>query len=496
MARLLVFRGETLERELDLVQLPIKIGRASTNDLVLEDPVKSVSREHAEIRLEDDTFVLVDRQSENGIWVGGKRLASVALDAETVATIGPFRLRVERSPVATTATLEPTSIGSVAGIRQPEPVKPPAPTPPAPARASTAPKRSTSPPTPQQKRLYVGAAALVAVGLLIVAGLLVRSSQVQQPSDAIAGLITAAAQQMNQGACADALAQNIQPGLDKDPSNADLLRLKQLAEECVTQAAQPVDPVPAPVVSPTEAALASARELLAQGLCDQGLVQQIAAILTTEPDNQSAIALKAEAEKCATPTPVGPPPTARPVQRPPALAKRVAPEEGGLEPLANEPEADYQARLTAMRKRYDDAVAAAGRGPGRSVITAFEGIARDATPRYLKVADMLAEARREYRATALHVMAEARELASKERWNDALQRFGQAKDIDPSISIDAETAKINETKTAAGRTACTRARQAMTYAPADAPALYRRVIELLPSSDPCHVEAKQRVGDK
>ena len=74
MAKLVVLRGDTIDRKVDLGQLPARIGRGPNNAVVLQDPMKGVSREHAEIRLIDGRYVLVDLGSENGIWVAGRRV--------------------------------------------------------------------------------------------------------------------------------------------------------------------------------------------------------------------------------------------------------------------------------------------------------------------------------------------------------------------------------------------------------------------------------------
>ena len=80
MAKLVVLRGDTVDRKVDLVQLPARIGRGPNNAVVLQDPMKGVSREHAEIRLVDGRYLLVDLGSENGIWVAGRRVPEVVLD--------------------------------------------------------------------------------------------------------------------------------------------------------------------------------------------------------------------------------------------------------------------------------------------------------------------------------------------------------------------------------------------------------------------------------
>ena len=95
MAKLLIYRGQTPHAEVELPTATVRIGRNAQNDIVLEDPSKGVSRTHAEIRFEGGHHVLVDRESQNGIWVSGSRVSSVVLAPHVVASVGPFRLMIE-----------------------------------------------------------------------------------------------------------------------------------------------------------------------------------------------------------------------------------------------------------------------------------------------------------------------------------------------------------------------------------------------------------------
>ena len=52
----------------------VAIGRSHTNDVKLANPLRLVSRKHAEIRREADAFWLVDLGSKNATWLNGRRL--------------------------------------------------------------------------------------------------------------------------------------------------------------------------------------------------------------------------------------------------------------------------------------------------------------------------------------------------------------------------------------------------------------------------------------
>src|SRR5262245_32477599 len=66
--------------------LPLIIGRDSTNDLTLQDPL--ISRRHALIRQEHDQIVITDLQSGNGTWIDGQRIEQALLRDGTAIRLG------------------------------------------------------------------------------------------------------------------------------------------------------------------------------------------------------------------------------------------------------------------------------------------------------------------------------------------------------------------------------------------------------------------------
>lgn len=95
MATLAVYRGDEFLRRLELRETPIQIGRAAENQLVLEDKDKGVSRTHAEIRYERGHFIVIDLNSQNGVWLGHRRIKRDTLPVGVPLTIGPYRLVLE-----------------------------------------------------------------------------------------------------------------------------------------------------------------------------------------------------------------------------------------------------------------------------------------------------------------------------------------------------------------------------------------------------------------
>lgn len=95
MPRLLVLRERTLHRFIELGRRELTIGRGEQNDVVLPDPDKIVSRFHAELRPEGAGYVLIDLNSQNGIWVDAQRVDRVSMRAGVPVVIGPYQLVLE-----------------------------------------------------------------------------------------------------------------------------------------------------------------------------------------------------------------------------------------------------------------------------------------------------------------------------------------------------------------------------------------------------------------
>ncbi len=480
MARLVVLRGETVDRKIDLLRLPVRIGRGQKNDVVLDDPMKGVSRDHAEIREVDGRYVLVDLESENGIWVAGRRVPDVALEPNVVASIGPFRLTIEGTATAAAAVGERAPATTV--VAAPPAAK-------APARTTPPPKQAPRPgAAPQnQRNLMIGAAVLAFVAASAITGyLLFRNPEpvVETPAPELTGLLADAERLIGQGLCKEAVAQTIDPALQRYPGNVDLLSVKQRAEGCIP-------PTPPPMVDPppfdATVELQAAKDLLGVRDC-QGAQQRVETVLIAQPENIEALELRKQVQACLSPAP----PPANTSNRNP-LAVEIPPDKGGLPPLPNELDRDYQVRVKEMRVRYDEAVAAAAK-PSASAIAALEGIVRDATPKYLDAAQRLAETRKAWLATARTRVRESQQFEMKEQFDDAIARLKEAKSIDPSLSVDGDIARIEKVKIERGDEACQAGRRDLAYRQNDAIQSFRRALKFLPPDHPCYQTALKYAG--
>lgn len=83
-------------------ELPIRVGRSYSNDIILDDP--HTAAEHAIIELnENGTLRLRDLGSHNGLKLKGKLHSHAELDGDTIAQLGRTRLRVRDSHYSVSA---------------------------------------------------------------------------------------------------------------------------------------------------------------------------------------------------------------------------------------------------------------------------------------------------------------------------------------------------------------------------------------------------------
>lgn len=478
MPRLVVVRGEALVCQVELDRLPVTIGRAAANDVVLDDPLKSVSREHAHVRQDGQRFVLVDQQSENGIWLAGQRLPVIPFTADTTASIGPFRLRIEGLPPEPRRTPVPPAAAAP-------------PPPPHPAGTTRFPQQvrlAMARVTPRQWQIAGGAVATFVLAVVGVWLGLVQPARERARIEALsAGALATAQGQISRGLCADALGQTIQPALERDPGHVGLRDVKLEAEKCL--AAPP--PAPTPPVDPYATEVLWVRGQLTLRICDGDVVPRTEALLQRAPDNPEYQALKAELDSCRSIIK----PTAPAA---PKLALKIPPEQGGLEPLDKELDRDYQVRVNGMRERYVTALAAAKASVSRESVQALEALAADLPAGYLDVDVALRAARTALRAATEALVIEGRALAGQKRWNDAEAKLREARALDPELRIDADQKRIQEGKIAQGEELCRTARQQANYetSAGDAQRLFRQVMELLPPEHPCYAAALKVVNRK
>jgi hypothetical protein len=85
-AYLLVSQGGDRPIQFDLGDALISIGRASDNDVIVDDPL--VSRHHCQLKLQHGAYSFADLGSRNGSWVNGQQVSEIALGPGDMIRIG------------------------------------------------------------------------------------------------------------------------------------------------------------------------------------------------------------------------------------------------------------------------------------------------------------------------------------------------------------------------------------------------------------------------
>jgi DNA-binding NtrC family response regulator len=90
---LTILQGEHEGRQYERESRTTRIGSSPDNDVVVDDA--AVSRQHASIEVEDDGYLLRDRDSKNGTFVDGHRIRDIYLDDGASFRIGTTELRFD-----------------------------------------------------------------------------------------------------------------------------------------------------------------------------------------------------------------------------------------------------------------------------------------------------------------------------------------------------------------------------------------------------------------
>jgi hypothetical protein len=284
--------------------------------------------------------------------------------------------------------------------------------------------------------------------------------------------------------------EQIAPALSANPNDADALALK---ERCAPPPAPPHPVAPPPPAPPVEKPLAEKLDdveaLLASNQC-QAALDAVNAVLSGNPDDARAKELAAKADACLKPAPA-----AAPQAQAPAAVVKVAAAQGGLDVVQGETQRDYNRRVAAMRKRYDDAVAELQAQHYQQALKELDAIANGVPAGYIDLAQRRADARAGIKDEAGRVYATGRQAEQQGDVNAAQQRYQHAHDMDASIDVTADLARLNAQKLNLGQQACKLggANFALNHN-AEAAVQYQRVLDLLPETDPCYAVAKQRLA--
>lgn len=491
MSKLIIRRGDEAEREVELGDHRLRLGRGPQNDVVLTDPTKAVSRVHAELRIEGGKYVLADLDSRNGLWVRGRRQATIPLEPGVPITIGTYTIVLQgpATPAEETrdlpldseaaTTVAPTLRENVEALPY---------VPPYAARGAQAGStarsgaRAVVQPSPAARRRLPVPVLLggVVVVLVAVLGILYVSSRqpVAPPSAVASGTVAPSNVEVVRQHIADARTQmdrkeydaairdHLEPALGLDPGNAEALALKVQALDLAQKEA----------ANQSAAAVPSTPE-------QQALPPEPRAPVTAETDR--------------TPKP-------RASATPPAAPQSIQPATNDNLTRAAQPRvrrrpgeatADWYARDRDTAGRYDKAKTALEAGSFQAALATFTEIER-ADPDYPEVAALAARAREGMRAAAQGALDAGQKAEAVGDLLTALQQYQRAVDIDPSVraAVDESSRRVHGRMKAEGTDAFTQAKTqyALNRVP-EAIRLYEIAYRYLPQDDPNWKTAKERL---
>jgi tetratricopeptide (TPR) repeat protein len=524
--KLLIYRGDSLERTLDLTDRDVRIGRGAENDVVLEDPEKTVSRFHAEMRPESGGWVLFDLNSQNGIWIDGQRIQRQMLNPGQTAQMGNFRIILDGGPSATQASAAhapeamaatmmlsrdqamaaaaqgASTNGNVSNAPGPNANAPtlavagpggaPLPPPPAPIAPAVTPKRPKLAPVPGDdgkgiasipRPIFYGGAAFFL--LLIIGVMYVMRPHRQPPPEQ--------PQQQEQPA-----AQQQQPSAQQNPSgpesNAEIVARHIKEGKTKLDGGDPAGAIE----SFNKALMIEPSNPEAQDLRMKAQEKKAAATPSTAPSTTPNADPPAGTPSASTPG-TSPGSTATPGATPPAGTtgttgpdSKPAPDKAAL--AAARKERLEKAAAAALQKRYAQAKLDLSRGNYEVSIPALEGILRE-KPGYQDAASLLDQAKGLRRTDAQKSLTTANAAASKGDFTGAVHAYERAAKIDPNLAgVQEGLAGVRKQMHDAGQQAYRQARQYDAVGrKLDALPLYQRAVDLLPPDDPNVKTARDRI---
>jgi tetratricopeptide (TPR) repeat protein len=243
-----------------------------------------------------------------------------------------------------------------------------------------------------------------------------------------------------------------------------------------------------PKVANTEK-LDSAEASIAANSCQPAL-DLINEVLAQEPTDERATALAAKANACLNPAPA-----TTTAGRASAPAEPAKPQPvDGIEVKPGETRIVYTARVAAVRKQYDDAVTQLQDQHFTEAIKAFDALLAQ-VPGYRDAPQQRAAAQTAIRNEAARAYQNGQAAEGRQEWNAAIQNYQRARALDASRDVSADVARVVDAKAKAGQAACTSGDAAFIYSHnTEAATFYQKVLDLLPTSDPCYTRAKERLA--
>ena len=430
MPKLVVFRGDDVEKEVPLKGTTLRIGRHEQNDVVLDDSENGVSRYHAELRFENGKYVIVDRRSRNGIYINKRRIKDKAvLTTGVPVTIGAFELTLEDDGSTGDFDVPPVNAptpGVAPGAGKPN------------AGRAPSPRTGGTMPQPSRQQLLLWGGLTAAVLLIAIVTFAVVRYMTRQPVP-VATVST------------------------------------------TTTTADPPPPPGDPNKEEVAQRIASARELIDAKNYRGALDEQLARVLELEPENADALAMKKEAEDAiaAAAATVASNKNNKKVDPP-----NDPPEDFGIPRKPNEGRDDYLARAGRIKNELAEGQRSLEKNDYVTALNHFRTVNRE-QPRYQGVDLLIADAIDRQQKALESAMIGGQQNEQAGRLREARQFYLHALTIDPS-SAQARTraGEMLARTTATANGLMIKASTAEKIGEPDAAAgFYRQVIDLLLPGD-------------
>ncbi len=89
---ILIVKGPSINKEIELYHGDISIGRDDTCDIVIDDP--AISRVHARLRHAQGSWFIQDQNSKTGIWLNGRRVSATRIQPGDQIHLGDTKLTI------------------------------------------------------------------------------------------------------------------------------------------------------------------------------------------------------------------------------------------------------------------------------------------------------------------------------------------------------------------------------------------------------------------
>jgi pSer/pThr/pTyr-binding forkhead associated (FHA) protein len=441
VSKLVIFRGDAVENEIHLGDHPVRIGRDTRNDVVLND--KGVTRFHAEVRPEAGSYVIVDLKSRNGIWMNGQQIKGKAMLALGVpVTVGVYELALEDD-------LSSSEFGGETPLVNHTVVNP----------ASVS--HSDRPSGSATRRLSTQSVAILTKRpVLFWSGLAVVTLL-------ICGVTYGVVRYMGRPPTPVQVVAYPPPPPPSEP------------------------PVQPPANDPTGEAinrhLADARAAIENHDYDTALRDHLSPVLELDPANPEVLELKRRADE-------GNAATARPPKRvaPPKPDRPVEPETPGIPRKSGEAWADYTARVTRIQGNLQEGRLSLGKQDFANAISRFEAVERDQKG-YEGVDSLITDTVAKQRHAVEEAIDNGQKNEAAGKLSNAVRWYQQALRFDStSTNAHAKIDGLSERLTKEGLSAFARA-EVFRKRNDDAKAIefYKQAADLLPQGHEKSREAQQ-----